>query len=66
MTDTSPDPFHRDNMPFVAPCRNLSTFAPFRWLRLGIADYRRAPQLSLVYGIFMAAIIAAVALLAWT
>jgi uncharacterized membrane protein len=66
MTDTSPDPFDRDNMPFVAPCRNLSTFAPFRWLRLGIADYRRAPRLSLVYGIFMAAIIAAVALLAWT
>jgi uncharacterized membrane protein len=65
MTDASNDPFDRDNMPFVAPCRTLSLFAPFHWLRLGIADYRRAPRLSLAYGIFMAAIIAIVTLLAW-
>jgi len=56
----------RDTMPFVAPCRMLSPFAPFRWLRLGIADYRRAPQLSFAYGIFMATIIAVVVVLAWT
>jgi uncharacterized membrane protein len=52
-------------MPFVAPCRTLAPFAAFRWLRQGIADYRRAPHLSLAYGIFMAVIIAAVVLLAW-
>jgi uncharacterized membrane protein len=57
--------FDRDSMPFVAPCRILSPLAPFRWLRQGIADYRRAPQLSLAYGMFMAAVIALVVLLAW-
>ena len=65
MTDTTPNPVDRDTMPFVAPCRILSPLAPLRWLRLGIADYRRAPQLSLAYGTFMAAIIAAVVILAW-
>ena len=57
--------FDRDTMPFVAPCRRLGPFAAFGWLREGILDWRRAPRQSLAYGIFMAAIIAAVSLLAW-
>jgi uncharacterized membrane protein len=39
--------------------------APFRWLRLGFRDMRRAPRQSLAYGFFMAACIALVCLLAW-
>jgi uncharacterized membrane protein len=55
----------RDAMPFVAPCRTLSPFAPFGWLRKGIADLKRAPRESLLYGLIMAAIIAAVSVAAW-
>jgi len=65
VADDTAQKIDRDTMPFVAPCRVLSPFAPFRWLRLGIADYRRAPRLSLAYGIFLAAIIAVVVVLAW-
>ncbi len=52
-------------MPFVAPCRELSPLAPFRWIKLGIADLLRAPQQSLVYGVIVALMIGVVCLLAW-
>jgi hypothetical protein len=32
----------RDTMPFVAPCRILSPFAPFGWIRKGVADLHYA------------------------
>ncbi len=60
--DTAVD---RDRLPFVAPCRKLSLWAPFRWIRLGMADLSRAPRQSLVYGLFIAILIGAVSLLAW-
>lgn len=41
---------HPDELPFVAPCRELDSSAPFRWLRLGWQDMRRAPKQSLIYG----------------
>jgi uncharacterized membrane protein len=56
---------NRDEMPFVAPCRKLSPWAPFRWLRLGVADLLHAPQQSLIYGLAVAVMIAVVSLLAW-
>ena len=65
MSDEPAPAIDKDTMPFVAPCRQLSPFAPFRWIGKGIADLRRAPQLSLVYGIVMAGVMAVVALLAW-
>ncbi len=65
MTEPEPTTFDRDAMPFVAPCRTLSPLAPFRWLRLGIADLVRAPRESLIYGVVMAAIIAVVSVVAW-
>ena len=37
-------------MPLPAPCRTLQVAAPLRWLRLGWADMKRAPRLSLTYG----------------
>jgi uncharacterized membrane protein len=55
----------KDTMPFVAPCRELSMFAPFGWLKKGIADLGRAPQQGLTYGFFMALIMAIVVWLAW-
>lgn len=65
MTDETDKTFDKDTMPFVAPCRSLSPFAAFRWIRLGIADYRRAPRQSLIYGIVMAVIMAVLSLGAW-
>ena len=64
MTD-APD-LHRDELPFVAPCKKLSPWAPFSWVRAGIADLRRAPRQSLAYGLTVAILIAAVCVLAWT
>jgi uncharacterized membrane protein len=54
-----------DTLPFVAPCRKLPIWAPFRWIRLGVADLIQAPQQSLVYGLAVAVLIGAVSLIAW-
>ncbi len=56
---------NRDEMPFVAPCRKLSPWAPFRWLKRGVADLMEAPQQSLVYGLAVGLMMAIVSLLAW-
>ena len=56
---------NRKELPFVAPCRKLKLFAPFRWIRLGISDLMRAPQQSLAYGLVVAIMIGIVSLLAW-
>jgi len=55
----------RDELPFVAPCKKLSAFAPFRWLRLGIRDLLQAPQHSMAYGLTVAILMGAVSLIAW-
>ncbi|MGB5353156.1 MAG: DUF2189 domain-containing protein [Woeseia sp.] len=65
MTDESNKTYDKSTMPFAAPCRTLSPFAAFRWLRLGVMDYQHAPRQSLAYGIFMAAIMASLLLGAW-
>jgi len=66
VTEDQKPTMDRDTMPFVAPCRIISPFAPFNWLRLGVADLKRAPRESLMYGLVMATIIALVAVVAWT
>jgi uncharacterized membrane protein len=43
----------RSQLPFVAPCRPLAVGAPLRWVRLGWADFRRAPVQSLIYGVII-------------
>lgn len=53
-------------MPFVAPCRELRTWAALGWLRAGIADFLAAPLPSLCYGAFMAGTMGLVSWLAWT
>ena len=65
MTDAEQEKVSRDEMPFVAPCKKLSPWAPFRWLKLGISDLMRAPQQSLAYGLVVALLIGIVCLLAW-
>jgi uncharacterized membrane protein len=40
-----------NNLPFVAPCRELDIEAPKRWVALGIADLKSAPGKSLAYGV---------------
>ena len=65
MTDPHRTAADNNEMPFVAPCRQLSPLAPFRWMKLGISDLMRAPQQSLFYGVVVAVMIAIVCLLAW-
>ena len=51
--------------PFVVPCAELKMGAPVRWLALGWQDYRRAPGLSLVFGIIVFFASALVSGFAW-
>lgn len=62
---SEPAETNRDEMPFVAPCRKLSPWAPFRWVKLGIKDLVQAPQHSMAYGLTVALMIGIVCLLAW-
>lgn len=52
-------------LPFVAPCKILTISAPWRWLKLGFRDTRRAPLISLGFGIAMSGMIMAVTFMAW-
>lgn len=52
-------------LPFAAPCKRLELDAPFRWLKLGFADIKRAPKQSLSYGavmVFISLLVSAIAL----
>ena len=54
-----------DQLPFVAPCRDLSATAPLRWLRLGWRDVAAAPRQSLTFGagiMVLSAIVSGIAL----
>jgi len=51
--------------PFVAPARDLDPRAPIQWLKLGWADFRQAPLLSLTWGLACTLMFACVALGAW-
>lgn len=53
-------------LPLVAPCRELATSDPLHWLRLGWADFRRAPRQSLVYGVLLMTLSYLIALLSWS
>lgn len=52
--------------PFVVPCAALTLDAPWRWLRLGWQDVRRAPGLTLLFGLLIVVASILVAALAWT
>lgn len=55
----------RDPLPLVAPARTLDLTAPPAWLRLGWRDLRRAPRLSLGYGLTVVALSWLILLLTW-
>jgi uncharacterized membrane protein len=65
MADDLESPANTDEMPFVAPCRHVPVYAPWFWLSEGFADLRKAPLQSLTYGLFMAALIMFVVVMAW-
>lgn len=48
------------------PCATLAPDAPWRWLRLGWQDLRRAPGLTIAFGLFIAALSLLVAWFAWS
>lgn len=61
----STESINRDELPFVAPCRELEPFAPIDWVRKGLADFRKAPWQGAVYGLLSTVLIAAICALAW-
>ncbi len=62
LPETAPEPAPR---PFAVPCRTLGFDAPWRWLRLGWQDFRRAPGLSLLFGAVIVVVSVVVSALAW-
>ncbi len=54
-----------NDLPFIAPCHQVTVGAPWRWLKLGFRDVRRAPVASLGYGLLMAGLIMLVTAMAW-
>jgi uncharacterized membrane protein len=46
-----PDEVDPESEPLLYPCNKLGFDAPFRWLRLGWQDVKRAPRQSLAYGL---------------
>lgn len=58
-------PTGEDARPFVVPCATLGFDAPWRWLRLGWQDLRRAPALTALFGAVIVLVSAGISLLAW-
>ena len=54
-----------ESLPLVAPARQLPMSAPWRWLRLAVQDLRRAPALSLIWGLIITGISLVVSALAY-
>lgn len=64
-SDDRDRPGEEDALPFAAPTHELTPAAPFKWLREGFSDMRRAPGLSLGYGLVMTLLSVLIALLTW-
>ena len=54
-----------EELPFVAPCRQLRMDAPLRWVRLGWKDLKQAPRQSLSYGLVIFLLSVLISLTAW-
>lgn len=61
-----PDSTHSADRPFAAPCRRIPVLAPISWVKAGWRDYRAGLGVSVVYGLMVFCLSAAVTLLAWT
>jgi uncharacterized membrane protein len=60
-----PEPGSDPPHPFVVPCATLGFDAPWRWLRAGWRDVRRAPLLTLLFGVVIVLVSAVISYLAW-
>ena len=58
--NTRPNP----QAPLVAPCRKLNLSAPWHWFLLGLADARRAPVISALYGVALSLMLGTLAWMA--
>lgn len=63
--DAQKDPGAGDAPAFVVPCATLGMDAPWRWLRKGWLDLRRAPRLTAVFGVVIVLVSILMAMLAW-
>ena len=54
-----------DALPFVAPCRQVNITDPVQWFKLGWQDFKRAPRVSLTYGVALVILSYVVAYLTW-
>ncbi len=64
MSDTD-EPLEVQTQTVAAPCRALSPWAPFGWIREGWQDIRRAPRQSLRHGLVMALLTGLIGLVAY-
>jgi uncharacterized membrane protein len=58
-------PVEREIEPLFHSCNKLEASAPFRWLKLGWQDLKRAPRISLLYGLVVTALCYLLTWLAW-
>ncbi|MBT7443223.1 MAG: DUF2189 domain-containing protein [Methylococcales bacterium] len=54
-----------EELPFVAPCRQITVGAPINWLKLGWKDIKRAPKQSLSYGLVVLLLSYLISYVAW-
>lgn len=62
MTHAQPPP---EELPMLAPCRQVTAGAPLRWLAQGWADLKAAPRQSLAFGLIMVALSYLISGAAW-
>ena len=65
MNDRSLESDQETPLPFIAPTRTLTYGAPLRWLKLGFADMKKAPGVSLGYGLAFAIVSLVIAAATW-
>ncbi len=65
MMQQNEEPSSVEPRPFVVPCATLGYDAPWRWLRAGWRDLRRAPGLSFVFGVVIVLVSAGISYFAW-
>lgn len=56
---------HEAQKPFVAECRRLQWHAPIGWIKAGWQDLKRAPRVSLTYGLIMVALSYMISIATW-
>jgi uncharacterized membrane protein len=65
MSDPSDVPRNTNELPFVAPCRQVPLDAPLLWFRRGWQDLKAAPRQSITYGFAMVALSYLISAFAW-